>query len=133
MVCPYGIGDILYTKNPVNPADRWPNTKWTQIQGMFLLGQSSSHALNTTGGEETHTLTVDEMPSHNHDPIYATKTNGVQETITFHNSGIGAGAGGLYWSSSPTIATINTTNRGSGVSHNNMPPYMTVYIWERTE
>ena len=41
-------------------------TSWSKIEGRFLLGASSSYAINSTGGEATHTLTISEMPSHNH-------------------------------------------------------------------
>lgn len=51
-----------------NPGKVIGNT-WAQIQGKFLLGASSSYAIKSTGGETTHTLTVDEMPSHFH-PMY---------------------------------------------------------------
>ena len=41
-------------------------TTWTKIENVFLLGQGSSYSIRATGGEATHTLTVNEMPSHNH-------------------------------------------------------------------
>lgn len=41
-------------------------TSWTKIEGRFLLGASSSYAVNRTGGEATHKLTTSEMPSHSH-------------------------------------------------------------------
>lgn len=41
-------------------------TSWSKIEGRFLLGTSSSYAVNATGGEATHKLTTAEMPSHTH-------------------------------------------------------------------
>ena len=41
-------------------------TSWSKIEGRFLLGVSSSYAVNSTGGEATHKLTTAEMPSHSH-------------------------------------------------------------------
>lgn len=41
-------------------------TSWAKIEGRFLLGTSSSYAVNATGGEATHKLTTAEMPSHSH-------------------------------------------------------------------
>jgi hypothetical protein len=41
-------------------------TSWSLIQGRMLLGASTSHAVNSTGGSETHTLAVENLPSHSH-------------------------------------------------------------------
>ena len=41
-------------------------TSWSKIEGRFLLGASSSYAVNATGGETTHKLTTAELPSHSH-------------------------------------------------------------------
>ena len=60
--CPYDVGDILTTTNARNPTARWPGTEWTQITGRFLLGAGDKHAISSTGGSETHTLTQDELP-----------------------------------------------------------------------
>ena len=48
-----------------NPGNSIGDT-WVQIQGKFLLGASNSYNIGTTGGTATHTLTIDEMPNHNH-------------------------------------------------------------------
>lgn len=89
--------------------------------GQMLLGVSDGHAIGSTGGEETHRLTIDEMPSHN------------------HNVNLGYGSGGMG-SSCGRVDANNPANRswgptgmsGGGQSHNNMPPYITVYRWRRT-
>lgn len=89
--------------------------------GQMLLGVSDGHAIGSTGGEETHRLTINEMPSHN------------------HNVNLGYGPGGMG-SSCGRVDANNPANRnwgptgmsGGGQSHNNMPPYITVYRWRRT-
>lgn len=101
-------------------------TTWVKIEGKFLLGTSSSHAINTTGGAETVTLTVNQIPSHNHGVcggagMIAFKNNAGAEDPTIKTTGSRAAVN--LWS---------TDNSGGGQSHNNMPPYKTVYIWERT-
>jgi len=40
--------------------------KWEQISGKFLFSVDANHAIGTSGGEEKHQLTIDEIPSHNH-------------------------------------------------------------------
>ena len=89
--CLYDIGDILQTTNSKNPSERWNGTEWTQIKGRFLLGADDSHAIGSTGGEFNHTLTVDEIPSHNHVGIdvdnmyYLGWENGNLEGINYLN------------------------------------------------
>lgn len=118
-VCPYEVGDILQTKSATPPAERWPGTEWAAIE-TFLLGASAAHEMGETGGEEKHTLTVDEMPMHRH-------------MIYMNDEGTGI----LNWG--PNNATQQsgmasnwTAYMGNSKSHNNMPPYTAVYIWERT-
>jgi len=102
-------------------------TAWVKIEGKFLLGTSSGHAVNSTGGTETVTLTLNQIPSHNHTVcggagMIAFKNNAGTDDPTFHTTG-GSRAVMNLW---------NTDNNGGGQAHNNMPPYRTVYIWERT-
>ena len=94
-------------------------TTWTKIEGRFLLGVSEDYAVNSTGGEATHTLTINEMPAHTHN-----------YTRLWYNCGKTWGnPDGNNWLGSNTVASSST---GGGQAHNNMPPYKAVYIWERT-
>ena len=77
------------------------------------------------GGEEAHTLTVEELPSHNHS--YNTDRWYYEEE-----------KGGNTVKSTPDNYTSNfftrtTSNEGGGQPHNNMPPYFVVYMWKRIE
>lgn len=118
--CPYGVGDILQTKNSAPPSQRWWGTEWQAID-TFLLGVGSSHQLGETGGEETHTLTVDEMPSHSH----------VYRRPPLFNAEIDGRDIGLYGNYRSTPINNDTSTTGGNKPHNNMPPYTVIYIWER--
>lgn len=222
-------------------------TTWEKIEGMFLLGQSNTYAVNSTGGEASHTLSSTEMPSHAHSvgahshginshthsvpahahglnshthsvgahahglnshkhsipalsgtaasdgahghsiyyrsvssqnldelesggwffigsstnnagttsPILSNGAHTHKVTTTASTSGVasgstanstafntGAASGNTASSSALTSGTatgstanstaFNSSSTGSGTAHNNMPPYKTVYIWERT-
>ena len=115
----YPVGSIYISTNSANPSTYFGGT-WEAIQGRFLLGADSSHKAGSTGGEATHILSVDEMPSHNHLVPVVSKQVGR--------------SGGSDWVTqySDNQKTISVTNTGNTKAHNNMPPYLSVYIWKRT-
>ena len=94
---------------------------WTRITGRFLLAADDSTYKNgSTGGEATHKLTVDEMPSHNH--TWGWKSSAASGNNTWNSAG-----SDKTGSSSDVIG-----NTGGGKPHNNMPPYLAVFMWKRT-
>jgi microcystin-dependent protein len=108
------------------------STTWVEFgEGRMLLGENSSHANGSTGGAETHTLTTAEMPVHKH--IWCGDD---QLNINGMNNGISEYGGAFSYDASSGASGdgnyYNTSNTGSGDAHNNMPPYITVYMWKRT-
>ena len=92
-----------------------------QLTETFLYASTTSDSASTTAtaGEKTHTLSVNEIPSHHHVMGYSWST--------------GSGSSSGYAkSSSRAVTSANTDNTGGGQAHNNMPPYMRVYMWKRT-
>lgn len=122
----YPVGSIYMSVNSTNPSTLFGGT-WQQIQGRFLFAADSKHAAGTTGGEETHKLTVDEMPSHEH--IIGRYTGDAYDV----GNGGGVNRGQIE---APSDRTEYTGNRvwsaGGNQPHNNMPPYLSVYVWKRT-
>jgi len=120
----YPVGSIYMSVNSTNPKNLFGGT-WEQIQGKFLFGMDSSYPAGSTGGEITHKLTINEMPDHGH-------------TIYYPNSGGPYGNANIcYPEGSATNMTwcaemCKTAFTGGGAAHNNMPPYLSVYIWKRT-
>lgn len=113
----YPIGSIYMSVNNTDPSTLFGGT-WVQLQNRFLLGAGSSYTAGATGGEATHKLTIDEMPSHNHG-IKNDKTGGSGTAKWVINSSASSGTGAI-------------TNTGGSQAHNNMPPYLVVYMWKRT-
>jgi hypothetical protein len=115
----YPIGSIYMSVNNVSPQEFLGGT-WERIQDRFLLGAGSTYSAGSTGGEATHTLTINEMPSHKHSIYIVGSQSG--EWI-----GFGGGAGTQYaqWNSQYIKET------GGSQPHNNMPPYLAVYMWQR--
>ena len=121
------IGSIIYTSNSANPSTYLGGGTWTQIEGRFLLGASSSYAAGSTGGSATHTLTVNELPSHTHGLNYNNYKSLTSSTSEADTSL--ARPASYTYNFTDEVGTLST---GSGAAHNNMPPYKVVYIWERT-
>ena len=61
----YPVGSIYMSVNSTSPASLFGGT-WEQLKDRFLIGAGNSYEVNATGGEATHTLTIDEMPKHSH-------------------------------------------------------------------
>lgn len=63
LMCPYGIGDLMFSVSSQHPAVRWVGTTWEKQEGRFLLGSSGSYALGSIGGSATTTLTKANLPA----------------------------------------------------------------------
>lgn len=119
----YPVGSIYMNVNSTNPGTLFGGI-WEQIQGKFLLGMSSSYPAGSQGGEASHTLTMSELPKHTHSIIgYSPSGNDYSGSdadlsFTYNNTMTG-------WSG-------RTASAGDSQAHNNMPPYLSVYIWKRT-
>ena len=120
----YPVGSIYMSVNSTNPSTLFGGT-WTQLKDRFLLGAGSTYTNGSTGGEASHTLTVNEMPSHSH-PQYVTVSSGGSLSA---NCDYDSYASGKARKSAQNVSTGTT---GGGNSHNNMPPYLVVYMWQRT-
>ncbi|GIV52393.1 MAG: hypothetical protein KatS3mg038_2914 [Candidatus Kapaibacterium sp.] len=119
------VGSVLISVDATNPATWLGYGTWQQFaQGRCLVGvdttQTEFNAPLKTGGAKTHTLTVNEMPSHSH--TY-TRYNGL------YNAQSGSGVAQVW---SATQTAMSTGNTGGGQPHNNLQPYICVYFWRRT-
>ena len=92
------------------------------LKGRTLVGKDSTdtdfNTLGKTGGEKTHTLTVDEMPKHNHTGGILT-TNAIAGNERFYFQQLGATNGENFSNS------LKIGEAGGGQPHNNLQPYMT--------
>ena len=99
-------------------------TTWTAFgAGKVLVGVDAGDTdfdtVEETGGAKTHTLTISEMPAHTHS---YDRQNTSTDAISIHDIVRTTGAN----SGSTTGST------GGGTAHNNLQPYITVYMWKRT-
>lgn len=115
------IGSIYMSLDATDPSLLFGGT-WERIEGQFLLAASDEYEVGSTGGEATHKLTLAEMPSHSH---------AVSAGFAYaaNNSGQYNVPNGTYYVFN---RNVNTSSLGGNQPHNNMPPYLAVYIWKRT-
>lgn len=135
----YQVGDIHITTSTASPASIYGGT-WEQLKDRFLLAAGNAYAAGSTGGEATHTLSKAELANHDHtlrQEYPASGTATFTQWQTYFK---------LYSQNSPALiepweADFSTKGfnyssggiRGTevGQPHNNMPPYLTVYMWRR--
>ena len=100
--------------------------EWESISCRFLFSTDSNHSVDSTGGEEMHRLTENEMPSHSHN------YQGFTCSSTFSFGSVpGSGYYLPYTADDNFKCSSCTGNEGGNQPHNNMPPYITAYCWRR--
>lgn len=120
----FPVGYVWISTDATNPADLLGYGTWEQISGRFLLGADAAHAAGSTGGEEAHKLTASELPKHNHAIFYPNASAGNEYApIGYPN----VGSKSTYWAVGSYTGDV-----GSDEAHNNMPPYLAVYMFKRT-
>lgn len=134
----YPVGSIYMSVRSTSPATLFGGT-WKQIMGRFLIGTgapelnddgtspgSYNYAAGAKGGEATHKLTVSEMPSHNH--AYSGSGDNTDYTWAAPNLRLRY----IYTEENPYPGILTSSYEGGGQPHNNLPPYLAVYMWQRT-
>jgi hypothetical protein len=122
----YPVGCIYQSASSTSPASFLGGT-WEQIKDRFILAAGDTYAAGSTGGEATHTLTVNEMPRHNHDHVMWYR----DQKFGLNGRGGDVGSLRLEFSSADCTDGICTDFKGDSQPHNNLPPYLTAYIWRR--
>ena len=146
----YPVGAIYISASATNPGTLFGGT-WEQIKGRFLVAVGALEENNNTwfgtvkagdvncpagekGGEAWHTLNVDQMPSHSHRLESITGYDDMNfingsDTFLLQNSDTTLNYPNAH---SAKMMYGNTGATGGSVAHNNMPPYLAVYMWKRT-
>lgn len=133
----YPVGSIYLSTNHVSPHDFIGGT-WVRIEGKFLLGatgdtptfdddiqETANVGPGGQGGEATHELELSEIPEHNH------RSNQYLYSLNL-GSGEGANSGVVYSAGLGSVFGTIEEPVGGGQDHNNMPPFLAVYMWRRT-
>lgn len=123
------VGDIHISFDSANPSARFGGT-WIRFgQGKVLVGVDEADTdfsnADKTGGEKTHTLTVEEIPSHTH-AISRYNPSGTVYDATQRKLAAAPNSG------SAVSGAAETASTGEGQAHNNLQPFITVFMWRRT-
>lgn len=131
----YPVGSIYISVSNTSPASLFGGT-WERLKDRFLLGAGDSYSAGNTGGETQHTLTDNELPIMEGSIAIHGAENG---TILWHPTGVFSVSpiqevyrdiGGTRVDNIKSITHINY-KAGGDQPHNNMPPYLAVYMWKR--
>ena len=120
----YPVGSIYMSVSEISPATLFGG-EWEQLKDRFLLGAGDTYAAGDEDGEAEHTLTIEEMPAHTH------SSNSVR--VTEKSSGSAAMRNANLSDLASDVSKPEVTSAGGGKAHNNMPPYLAVYMWKRTK
>lgn len=114
----YPVGSIYLAYNHTNPGSLFPGTEWVRIENAFPWFTGATGTIGQTGGEREVTLTIENLPAHNHGGTY---TNAGDATKTH-----------AWLASGGSAMAYDMVNTGGGEAHNNMPPYIQISAWRRT-
>lgn len=119
----YPVGAVYISYSSTSPASLFGGS-WVALKGVFPYFNAGT----STGGSNSHTLSVNELASHGHGvPFYSTNNEASGYAITVCN-------GGFKNRVAVTSAYIKYKDSytGNNYAHNNMPSYQTLYAWRRT-
>ena len=119
----YPIGSYYFSNSSTSPVDLLGGS-WANVTGRFLYANNGTD----TGGANTHTLTVSEMPSHRH----SANALGVHEDYLSTSTQFAYTALRSVTRSNQYGTSEYVSYTGSGSAHNNMPAYKECYCWYRT-
>lgn len=123
----YPIGSIYMSVSNTNPSELFGGTWIAWGSGRVPVGiktsDSNFNSVEKTGGETTHKLTINEMPSHNH----------AQQVWNRLAYGSGSQRSAAYWEEANSLVNLPAMSyTGGNAAHNNLQPYITCYMWKRT-
>jgi microcystin-dependent protein len=148
----YPVGSIYISTVSTNPNTLFGFGTWvTYGSGRVLISQDGTYTAGSTGGSATTTLIEANLPSHSHSATFTGTALGThqhyvgsndsrtepggdptQEFIRSYNEGNGPKAYTDPLSAGTPAGSVSVGNTGSGTSFSNLPPYIAVYMWNRT-
>jgi len=153
IVAAYPVGSIYMSTVSTNPNTLFGFGTWvTYGSGRVLISQDGTYTAGSTGGSATTTLIEANLPSHTHTASFTGTALGTHDHYVGSNdstAGYGGDAGNREFvqnynagngpatytnpiSAGTPSGSVSVGNTGSGTSFSNLPPYIAVYMWNRT-
>ena len=137
-IAAYPVGAIYISTVSTSPASLFGGI-WERLKDRFLLASGDTYAAGATGGEAAHGLTTEELPEITGQIYSGTGIDssglgtfrgaaGCMSVVSARNQGIPTGS---TWPSGSTGYAYVNMAFGGNAAHNNMPPYLAVYMWQR--
>jgi hypothetical protein len=123
----YPVGALYVSTLATNPGTLLAHGTWVAFgAGRVMVGidagQAEFDTVEETGGAKTHTLASSEMPAHVHNQTRLPTATGGSTGFTVDTS----------MSGTPATTSVDTGSTGGGGAHNNLQPFIVVYMWKRT-
>jgi microcystin-dependent protein len=149
----YPVGSIYMSTLATPPATLFGFGTWVPYgSGRVLISQDGTYPAGTQGGSATTTLIEANLPSHTHSATFTGTALGTHDHYVGSNdstAGYGGDAGNREFvqnynagngpatytnpiSAGTPSGSVSVGNTGSGTSFSNLPPYIAVYMWNRT-
>lgn len=137
----FPVGSVFIAVVDTNPGTLLGYGTWSAFgAGRMLVGLDSGDTdfdtVEETGGAKTHTLTATEMPAHTHtQDAHSHVLTQLRDATTggaTTNIALSADTSSTLGTKVTGSTTATNQNTGGGGAHNNMPPYIVVYMWKRT-
>lgn len=107
--------DYLLLYDSLDPVYRVSGTQFQlpDLRDRFIVGSSGSYSIDAKGGENSHTLSIDEIPPHTHNYNYPSVGVDIESAGVPDVSAVG----------NPPVS-LSTSSAGAGNAHENRPPYI---------
>lgn len=119
------VNSLYMSTSSTEPAALFGGT-WERIEDVFILAAGDTYPAGSTGGEATHILTLSELPS-----AELLITSPLGQTLASEYGGETGPLGGVSPNTGNPSYEYKANLNGENQPHNNMPPYLTVYVWKR--
>ena len=130
----YPVGSVYISVNATSPKTLLGIGEWERLEDRFLLASGTTYEAGSEGGAATVTLNENQIPRHTHEFQYSTDGGYNWSTASMGRDGNYSDANYLGTKSSVADFSsyqVRIGKTGGSSSHNNMPPYIAVYMWKR--
>jgi microcystin-dependent protein len=124
-ICPHSVGDVIFRATATSPQTDYPGTTWVKLPADVMIRTANMAASNIlqTGGRDSVTLSINEMPAHSHD-LQAYPSNTALDGGTSNRRSVDVGNSQL---DSQVIKSA-----GGGQAFSILNSHITVVGWRRT-